>query len=276
MENRQFIYGGVAALLVLILIVVFWPDSQPEEAHTIIIDEPPIEKFVIPSPAEAPEPAPAQIEPAPPSLPLPPRIVPAPIDLNASDSTARTAAADLSVQVGRWLLPSEQIRKWVVVIDRAADGDLQSKHRPWGVDIGSYQAAGSEDQPTTSAANYRRYDGVINALSTVSVEQLAYYLDRWEPLFEEAYIELGRSNDFQKRILMALDQVLAADTLPATPQPLVRPSVMYKYADVRLESASDIQKLMWRIGPDNAAKLQDYARRLRAAIQAPPTYQSAF
>lgn len=273
MENRNYIYGGLAALVVIILVIVFWPESQPDVLEPIIIDEPAIEKLVIPAPVEE---SVEEVLPELPPVPPAPRIISAPVDLNSSDDTSRQAAADLSVQMGRWLIPAEQIRKWVVFMDRAADGELQSKHRPWGIKLGGYIASGDEASPRTSSDNYQRYNKVVNTVNGIAVDKLAYYIDQWAPLFDEAYEELGRDGRFNGRVLLALDQVIAAEALPSVSQRLVRPSVMYKYADVRLESASDIEKLLWRMGPDNAAKLQAYAQRLRATMQAPPEYQSNF
>jgi hypothetical protein len=47
---------------------------------------------------------------------------------------------------------------------------------------------------------------------------------------------------------------------------LVQPSVFYKYADPRLESLSSGQKILLRIGNDNAAKIKAKLRELREAL----------
>ena len=257
MENQKVIYGGIVAVLLIVLAIVFWPAPKQEPAPPEFIAEPPIQKLVIPEPVVV-EPVP-EVLPEPPVLPLAPRVIAAPVSLNESDAKAREAALDLSVQLGRWLVPAEQIRKWVVLVDRAADGELQSKHRPWLVDIGSYVAAGSDDALSSSPQNYRRYDPLITVLDAVAVDKLAYYIEQWLPLFDQAYQELGSAGNFRERALLALDQLISAEALPQESVALVRPSVMYKYADVRLESASDIQKLMWRLGPKNSARVQDIA-----------------
>jgi hypothetical protein len=65
------------------------------------------------------------------------------------------------------------------------------------------------------------------------------------------------------------------DSLLATPQPagpieLVRPNVMYLYADPALESRTAGQKLLIRMGPENAAAIKVKLTQLRAAITAAP------
>lgn len=274
MDNRKLIIAA-AVFVGLILVFVFWPSSKPTQsaANTEL---PPTVELVAPE-----EPALVSIEPvkvadpALPELPLPPRIIAVPADLNKSDDKARAGGADLSVQLGRLLVPAEQLRKWVVFVDRVADGELLSKHRPWDLGLGDFVAGGSETSPVLSRDNYQRYDTAITIMETVPVEKLAYYLTQWLPLFDDAYSELGRSSEFHQRLLLALDQLIATEALKTEPR-LIQPSVMYKYADVRLESASDVQKLMWRIGPDNMSRVQRYAQQLRELVVSPPEYRDGF
>jgi hypothetical protein len=61
----------------------------------------------------------------------------------------------------------------------------------------------------------------------------------------------------------------------ATPQPagaveLVRPNVMYTFADPALESRPAGQKLLIRMGPENAAVIKEKLMQLRAIIAASP------
>jgi hypothetical protein len=42
--------------------------------------------------------------------------------------------------------------------------------------------------------------------------------------------------------------------------------VYFKYADETLEKASDVEKLMWRLGPKNTQKVQDYLHKLEPEL----------
>ena len=55
---------------------------------------------------------------------------------------------------------------------------------------------------------------------------------------------------------------------PAVPQPiaLVRTETYYQFADPSLQGLSAGQKLLLRMGPDNAAKLKARLREIRAAL----------
>ena len=47
---------------------------------------------------------------------------------------------------------------------------------------------------------------------------------------------------------------------------LVRPKVLYQYADPGLETLSPLQKQVLRAGPQNVDRLQHYLVRLRGAL----------
>jgi hypothetical protein len=69
--------------------------------------------------------------------------------------------------------------------------------------------------------------------------------------------------------------VQVIDSLSNAPEPvgpiaLVRPNVMYTFADPALESRPAGQKLLIRMGPDNAAAVKAKLAELRAAITAAP------
>ena len=279
MEDRKVIIS-LAAITLLLIGVAVWllmpkaeePEPTPAKRPTAVVvptvvepDEPQnLEEVVVQEPEPEPE-----IE-----LPIAPDIVYPPLSLNDSDGTVQAAATKMAARLVTWLQPTEQIRKWVVFVDVAADGDLMGNHRPWDLDIGAFKTYGDEGEESLSQANFERYNTIVSTVESIPVETLAYYFDRWEPLFNEAYAELGKPGRFKQRLLMALDQVLVAEQLDELPK-LARPSVMFTYEDVNLESATAVQKLMWRMGPENAAKLQLYASALREELVASREYQIA-
>jgi hypothetical protein len=66
-------------------------------------------------------------------------------------------------------------------------------------------------------------------------------------------------------VVAAIDDLLAAPEVH-DPVRLVQPSVFYKYADARLENLSAGQRLMIRIGSENAARIKAKLRGLRDAL----------
>jgi hypothetical protein len=68
--------------------------------------------------------------------------------------------------------------------------------------------------------------------------------------------------------------VTIIDLLLSTPEPaepirLVRPLVLYKFADPELEALSGGQKLLIRMGDDNAAKIRQMLQAFRQLIVQP-------
>ena len=58
---------------------------------------------------------------------------------------------------------------------------------------------------------------------------------------------------------------------PMGPLELVRPRVMYEFADAGLEALPSGQKILLRMGPDNAVAVKDKLAELRAILTAAPT-----
>jgi hypothetical protein len=75
----------------------------------------------------------------------------------------------------------------------------------------------------------------------------------------------GRFND---RLVEVIDLMLATPDV-AQPIELQRPGVMYVYADPKLEGLSSGQKILLRVGHEQAAVVKQRMRELRALVTAP-------
>jgi len=79
---------------------------------------------------------------------------------------------------------------------------------------------------------------------------------------------LGYPNGyFNDRLVQVIDVLLATPQISG-PIDLVRPNVMYIYADPTLEARPAGQKLLIRMGPENAAVIKAKLVELRAAVTA--------
>jgi hypothetical protein len=249
--------------VVLVAIGAYFIVSQPEPAEFVVA--PPaleVEEAVVELVAEL-EVTPVEI-PAPIVAPVDNKIK-APSNLDGSDIKVILAAADLSNDLAQWLVPEEQIRKWVLFVDNAANGDLITKHRPWQYSMKPLVAANIGDKEYLAPSNYKRAKPLLDAVMAMPPAKLADYYYSWLPLLEKAYRELGKKGSFDARFKHAIDNVLAAKSLPAEPE-LKLPSVMYQYQDKSLEAASDIDKLMWRLGFENTNNIQQYLRDLKSRL----------
>lgn len=188
-----------------------------------------------------------------------------PSDLVGSDLKVLLAVADMSTDLAQWLTPEEQIRKWVLFVDNAANGDLIALHRPWQYAMKPLTVVNIGDNQYLAPANYQRATPLLNAVMAMPPARLADYYYNWLPLLEQAYRELGKKGSFDVRFKAAIDNVLAVKSLSVEPA-LKRPSVMYQYQDKSLDAASDINKLMWRLGAENTQNIQSYLLTLKSHL----------
>lgn len=231
------------------------PSTQTETAPAVTPE--PVAPAPMPEPEE--EYDDSEITPAEPSVQSPPE------QLEGSDDAVAAAINDLtgafSARIAKWIVPKDQIRRWVAAVDAAADGELPQKHAPLNRDIAAFSALGEQGQYSLDPNNYQRLDSLISAVTAMDAQQVAAYYRAWRPLFEAAYAELGKEGDFDSRLRQALR--IAVDVPVITGDiALERPSVYYTYASDAREASNGVSKLMWRMGPENAEKLQEFLTAL--------------
>ncbi len=170
--------------------------------------------------------------------------------------------------VKEYLLPESIIRHIVVTVDNLPRPKAAVQKRPTTSVAGSFMANGDELHATLDPQNFGRYQPWVAVVDKLDMRQLTALYVHFYPLFQQAYQDLGYPNGyFNDRLVQVIDNLLAAPQ-PAAPIALVRPNVMYTFADPGLESRSAGQKLLLRMGPDNAAVIKAKLKELRAAITA--------
>jgi hypothetical protein len=169
-----------------------------------------------------------------------------------------------------YLLPETVIRHLVVTIDNLPRQKVAVAKRPTSAVAGSFVVDGDELHATLDRQNFARYQPMVAVVGRLDMQQLAAVYIRFYPLFQQAYQDLGYPNGyFNDRLVQVIDNLLATPQ-PTGPIALVRPNVMYTFADPALESRPAGQKLLIRMGPENAATVKIKLEELRAAITAAP------
>jgi len=120
-------------------------------------------------------------------------------------------------------------------------------------------------------ASYDRYNTVTKIFVSIDSKRAAEFYALLRPLFQKAYDELGYPDkDFDQVIFKAIGRLLETPVIDH-PIRLVRPVVMYRFADPKLEALSAAQKQLIRMGPKNTkaiqAKLSDLAIELRSVLK---------
>src|SRR5690606_7129227 len=131
------------------------------------------------------------------------------------------------------------------------------------------QAAGADQLQTykLSEENFQRYNKYVESFTAIDPAALAAVYKRYYPLLEEAFNEMGlkAKNNFHSVMINAIDTLLAAPVIEEDII-LVRPKVFYQYADPALEKLPPIQKLLLRMGPENAHKLKAHMQEVRTHL----------
>jgi len=105
--------------------------------------------------------------------------------------------------------------------------------------------------------NFARYDFFVQAVDKVDPGVMVQVFTLLRPLLREAYGELGYDeSQFDSAVLVALHQLGNTPQIHA-PIELVRPSVIFKFADPAIEELTSVQKQFIRMGPENAAIVQN-------------------
>jgi hypothetical protein len=221
-----------------------------------------------PQPAEAP-PAPAIQHPIPSAAeqqapPLPP--------LDQSDSVVRDSLTGLlgKPAVAKFLVPHRIIRDVVVTVDNIPRRKVAAELRPLQPTPGETAVDTQGAATFLSNQNYARYAPLMDVVRSMDPKALAAVYFRLYPLFQQAYESLGYPGKyFNDRMVQATDSLLATPDVQG-PIALVRPKVFYQFADPKLEALPAGQKLLIRMGPQNAAIVKDKLQQFRAAITANP------
>ncbi len=147
-------------------------------------------------------------------------------------------------------MPDEIVRKIVVTMDNLPNDKVALRLRAVQPIPDSFVADGNNDDGyTLSPDNFSRYAPFVRTVEAADPEQLAALYFRYYPLLQEAYEELGYpGRQFHARAIAVIDDLLAAPT-PEAPVELVRPKVMYQFADPGLEALSAGQKMMIPLRP---------------------------
>ncbi len=204
----------------------------------------------------------AQIPPGAESAAAP--AVPLPV-LDQSDGQIGNALVGLLGQepVSGLLQVRDFIRRVVVTVDNLPGERLPLMRSPLRPAQGSFivEPAGGVFIP--GAANAARYTPYVRLAEAVDSGALVALYARFYPLFQAAYEELGYpSASFNVRLVAVIDHLLETPQ-PQEPLRLIQPKVRYVFEDPALESLSAGQKILLRMGAEDAARIRAKLRDLR-------------
>ena len=239
MDKRiLFALSGVIVLGGAFTAYLYW-QNQPNTAVVQAKPAPPP-----PPPREMPASQVVETRPALPPLPK----------LAQSDSFVSDALADLigNPSLMKLFHADRVIHNIVVTIDNLPQERVPVDVMPFSAPKGHFLTSGTEEHLSISPKNANRYESYVKIAEAIDAKKLVGLYVRLYPLFQQSYVELGYpDSQFNDQLAYTLDDLL--DTLDTKePIKLVQPKFFYQHADPNLEELSVGQKIMLRLGGNNA------------------------
>lgn len=234
-------------------------------------------------PAPPPPPAPVAAPPAPTPPPPPPDAAPAirnPVEpaggsrvpsLAESDAFIKNALSDL---LGKKALAFFNIdgfvHRFVVTVDNLGSEHASSQQWPVVPTGGTFETSGD----TIAPGNAARYAAFVRLAELADTHRVAALYKRLYPLFQQAYEELGYPGKyFNDRVVEVIDELLATPDITGPikvraveNKGLPGRASLYQFEDPSLESRAAGQKILLRMGHENAARLKAKLTELRREI----------
>jgi hypothetical protein len=168
--------------------------------------------------------------------------------------------------VAQFVVPQMLVRHVVATIDNLPRKKAPLQMWPVKPTPGKPLTSGPEDALILSAESYARYAPLVHAVQSADMKQLSQLYMRFYPTFQKAYEELGfPSKYFNDRLVAVIDDLLATPDV-TSPIALEQPNVLYTFKDPALENLSAGQKVLIRMGPENAAIVKQKLRELRGDV----------
>ncbi|MDP9199604.1 MAG: DUF3014 domain-containing protein [Pseudomonadota bacterium] len=184
-------------------------------------------------------------------------------ELSAPEAAAKLVGED---KFQAMFVPEDFVRKVVATVDNLARPKIATRMNPAKPPAGDFAIVGSNEEIVLGAANYERYARWIELVDALDAETTVELYRRMYPQLQAAYESLGNPDGyFNDRVIEILDHLIATPTAPETIV-LKQPNVYYEFADPMLEAESSGRKLLFRMGPGNAARVKAKLRDIRNRI----------
>ena len=273
--------AAIAVCTFLYLVYLAIAFEPPRGTTTVILPTPAAEIEVI-----EPRPVPTRITPSTPAAAASVEVEPIVVDvveveapvaeaavdlprLNDSDSFVAEKISELSsgTSLLGYLVDEQLVRRAVVLVENISRGQYPQTAVPYKPIVEEMQVSSDDGRLfTMEAASYTRFDAAVAAFVALDTEQTVGLYRLLSPLLQQAYAEIGfRDAEFEQALIKAIDAVLSAPEIEG-PFQLVKPSVIYLYADTRLEELANMNKQLIRLGPENSARLKAKLREFKQAL----------
>ena len=189
-------------------------------------------------------------------------------ELAESDGFIRPLVERLSAhpELARWLTPDRLVERFVTAVTNVARGESPRPHVRFIEPGGRFQTQEVGGKLFIDEASFERFDVVVEIFTSLDTADGARLYRELEPLFVEAYGQLGEpQEDFRTSLAKAIDRIVATP-IPSGPIEIEKRVKSYQLVDPALENLSPAQKNFLRMGASNMREIQAKLRLMRSAL----------
>lgn len=277
-------YLIAAGVLIAILLVAFlWPKSEQDQPLTSVpvAVEPALpvaDELADPDGSENMSPQPdvfegtreiqsLEIETGQDIEPLPDIVEAEPLD--ESDGAIKNAFMTMATSplVGKYLINEGLLQKFVINVNSIANQEMSPNYSLVVAPEEEFRVYQQADREWIDTSSYKRYNAYIDALESMSTDDLVKLMDTYRGTLEAKFAEISPPNtSFDSMLLKAINELLNTPIIPL-PIEVYSDSVMFKFKDEQIEALSGPQKQLIRTGPENTRRIKDILRDLQDALQ---------
>lgn len=193
--------------------------------------------------------------------------------LGETDPLIRELVSALSShpRVAAYLTTDHLVRNMTVVVVNIADGQTPSTHLRAVRPTGDFLVREDGVALVIDRRTYDRYNDHAAAIQGLDAQAVARFYATIRPRIDDAYKELGEPHGtFDESLRRAIIELLRTP-IPQGDVRVRADSVLYTYADPKLEGLSHAQRQFLRMGPDNMRIVKEKLREVAHHVGIPPS-----
>jgi hypothetical protein len=189
--------------------------------------------------------------------------------LDESDAAVKNALITIATSplVEKYLVDESLLQKFVINVNSIANQEMPPNHSLVAAPEEEFRVYQQADSEWIDAASFKRYNSYVDALESMSTDDLIKLMNTYRGILESKFAEISPPNSsFNGTLLQAINELLDTPIVPL-PIEVYSDSVMFKFKDEQLEALSGPQKQLIRTGPENTRRIKDILRDIQDALQ---------
>jgi hypothetical protein len=194
-------------------------------------------------------------------------VEPLQVDLDKSDPVIRDLIKGITAnsQLANWARTNDLILKFVAGVDNIANGQSPRAQIDFFTLSEGFHVVERNGGMYLDPSSYGRYNTVAEVFDSLDIEGSVRLYKQLKSVIQEAYDDLGYPDtDFEHTLTRAIVELLR---VPVVKDILLEKKIIsYAMVDPELESLSQAQKHLLRMGPENILRIQSKLREFAQAL----------